>query len=209
MLAVEKARLNLQRTTVVAPFSGAVANVKIHPGMPLQAGAECLTLVDLDSLLIDIDILESEIARVHIGRQAKAFFSAFPGKGFQGRVYSINPVVDAEKKTSRATILLPNPKQMLLPGMHGTVKLDARIYRNRFLVPREAVVLRDQRPVVFIARKDVEGKWRAVWSYVEIGLQNEEYVEIQSSRFNLKEGEPVIISNHYTMVHDARIRLVE
>ncbi|MDQ7054431.1 MAG: efflux RND transporter periplasmic adaptor subunit [candidate division KSB1 bacterium] len=204
LLRVEKAQFDLQRTRAVAPFSGVIGNVQIQPGMYVSAGTECLTLVDLDSLLMDVDILESELAEVEKGQRAVAQFSAFPGETFPGRVISVNPLVDPERKTRRITVLLPNSERRLLPGMHGTVKLDARIYRNRFLVPREAVVLRDQRPVVFIARKDVEGKWRAVWSYVEIGLQNEEYVEIRSSRFNLKEGEPVIISNHYTMVHDAR-----
>ena len=70
-------------------------------------------------------------------------------------------------------------------------------------------MLRDQRPVVFIARKSTDGNLRAVWSYVDIGLKNEEYVEILSSRFDLKDGEQVVVSNHYTMIHDALIRIVE
>lgn len=209
LLAVEKARLNLQRTILIAPFSGVVGNLKIQAGQQLNAGSECFTLFDLDSLLIDIDVLESQIALVQPGRRAEARFSAFPNEVFKGRVWTVNPVVDQEKKVRRATVLLPNPKHKILPGMHASVRLDARIYPDRLLVPREAVVFRDQRPVVFIARKNQEGKLRAVWSYVELGRQNEDYVEILSSRFNLKEGEQVIISNHYTMVHDAPIRIVE
>ncbi|RME01850.1 MAG: efflux RND transporter periplasmic adaptor subunit, partial [Calditrichaeota bacterium] len=159
--------------------------------------------------LIDVEILESELAEVEQGRRATAVFSAYPGETFQGKIVAVNPLIDPERKTRRATVLLPNTRRRLLPGMHGTVKLEAKVYHNRLLVPREAVVLRDQRPVVFIARKDAEGNWRAVWSYVDLGLQNETYVEIVNSRFGLKAGEPVIVSNHYTMVHDARIRIVE
>lgn len=205
----DKAKLQFERTKLKAPFSGFVGDVKLTPGSQVTPGADCLTLVDLDNLLIDIEILESEMALVKVGRKAEATFTAFPSQKFSGRVISVNPLIDPEKKTRRATVRLPNKDHKLIPGMYSFVKLEAQIYQDRLVVPKEAIVLRDQRPVVFIARESSDGNLRAVWSYVDIGLQNEEYVEILSSRFDLKVGEQVVVSNHYTMIHDALIKIVE
>ena len=207
IIAFERAKMELERTRITAPFSGVVGDVKVEAGESIGAGKECLTLVDLSRLLIDIEVLESEIDFIKLGRKARATFTAFPGETFTGKVVAINPLIDPEKKTRRTTILLDNSDEKLIPGMYAFVKLDARIYPDRLLVPKEAVVLRDQRPVVFIARKNENGELRAVWSYVETGHQNEQFVEILSSKFNLQPGEQVVISNHYTMIHDAKLKI--
>ena len=205
----DKANLQFERTKFLAPFSGYIGDIKVVVGMQVTPGTDCLTLVDLNKLLIDIEILESEMAMVRVGRKAEAMFTAFPGEKFPGTVISVNPLIDPEKKTRKATIQLENRDHKIIPGMYSFVKLETQIYKDRLLVPKEAIVLRDQRPVVFIARKSTDGNLRAVWSYVDIGLKNEEYVEILSSRFDLKDGEQVVVSNHYTMIHDALIRIVE
>ncbi len=168
-----------------------------------------MTLIDLRSLYVDADILENEIGLVQSGSNAKVSFTAFPGESFAGSIVSINPLIDIEKKTRRVTVLIDNPANRLIAGMFATVVLDAEILEDRLLVPKEAIVLRDDRPVVFIARENENGELRAVWSYVETGKQNEEFVEIISSKFDLKPGESVVIDNHYTMIHDAKIRKVK
>lgn len=205
----QRAEHELAQTRFVAPFAGVAGDIKLVSGMQVSAGTECLTLLDLATLYIDIEILESEAPFARVGRHAVASFTAFPGERFEGKVVAVNPIIDSEKKTRRATVLIDNPKQKVIPGMFAFVKLDAEIHIGRLLVPREAVVLRDNRPVVFVARTDANGDLRAVWNYVELGLQNEEYAEILSSRFDLRAGEPVVTSNHYTMIHDALIRIVE
>ncbi|MFQ5677199.1 MAG: efflux RND transporter periplasmic adaptor subunit, partial [bacterium] len=71
-----------------------------------------------------------------------------------------------------------------------------------FLVPKEAILIRDQRKLVFIVRDGL-----AKWCYAETGLENDDFVEILSSTFGLKPGEMVITSGHYTLVHDARVKI--
>jgi HlyD family secretion protein len=211
MIGLQRAELNLSRTRLLAPFSGLVANVKINPGQPLTAGAECLTLVNLDTILIDVEILESEAPQVEMGRNAAATFAAFPNEVFKGRVVAINPLVDVEKRVRRAAVAIPNKDQRLIPGLYAQVKIESQFLTNRLIVPKEAIVLRDQRKVVFIARNEsndgVDEKWLAKWCYVETGAENEEEVEVTSSAFNLQPGEPVVVTNHFTMAHDTPVKI--
>jgi multidrug resistance efflux pump len=101
VIGLQRAELNLARTHLTAPFSGLVANLKVNLGQPLSAGAECLTLVNLDTILIDVEILESEAPQVEMGRSASATFAAFPNEIFKGKVVAINPLVDVERRVRR------------------------------------------------------------------------------------------------------------
>ncbi|MDZ7343323.1 MAG: efflux RND transporter periplasmic adaptor subunit [candidate division KSB1 bacterium] len=229
MIGLQRAELNLSRTWLTAPFAGIVANLKINLGQPLNAGAECFTLVNLDTILIDVEILESEAPQVEMGRNATATFAAFPNELFKGKVVAINPLVDVEKRVRRAVVAIANKDHRLIPGLYAQVKIESQFLTNRLIVPKEAIVLRDQRKVVFIVRSEagegdgergrvgeresgregerVRGRLLAKWCYVETGAENEEEVEILSSAFNLQPGEPVVVTNHFTMAHDTPVRV--
>jgi len=222
MIGLQRAELNLSRTRLVAPFNGIVANLKVGVGQPVNTGAECLTLVNLDTMLIEVEILESEAPQVTMGRNAAATFAAFPNEIFRGKVIAINPLVDIEKRVRRAVVAIPNKDHRLIPGLYAQVKIESQFLTNRLIVPKEAIVLRDQRKLVFIVRGEagegdsesgrvgdgVKGRMLAKWCYVETGAENEEEVEVVSSAFNLQAGEAVVVTNHFTMAHDTPV-LVE
>lgn len=199
-LALQRAELNLGYTEIRAPFSGSVADLRVKTWQQISAGHECFKLVDLSQM--EVEVLESEIGLVEKGRKAEVTFPAYPGETFQGRVISINPIVDRESKTVKVTVRLANPNRRILPGMFAYAKLETQIFKNRLLVPIEAVLTRDQRKLVFIVRDGL-----AKWCYVETGLENEEFVEILNSSFALKPGEMVITSGHYTLVHDVAVHM--
>ncbi len=201
-LALQRAELNLSYTEIRAPFSGVVADLQVETGQQISSGQECFKLVDLSQMEVAVQVLESEIGLVEQGRKAEVTFPAYPGETFHGRVTSINPVVDRESKTVKVAVRLTNPSRRILPGMFAYAKLEAQIFKDRLLVPKEAVLTRDQRKLVFIVRDGL-----AKWCYVETGLENDEFAEILNSSFDLKPGEMVITSGHYTLVHDARVRI--
>lgn len=200
-LALQRAELNLSYTEIRAPFAGVIADLQVETGQQISAGQECFKLVDLSQIEVEVQVLESEIGLVEEGRKAEVTFPAYPGETIQGRVTSINPIVDRESKTVKVTVRLANSNRRILPRMFAYAKLEAQVFKDRLLVPKEAVLTRDQRKLVFIVRDGL-----AKWCYVETGLENEEFVEILSSSFDLKPGEMVITSGHYTLVHDARVR---
>jgi hypothetical protein len=59
--------------------------------------------------------------------------------------------------------------------------------------------------LIFIIRENEEGKKLAKWSYVDTGLENEEFVEILKSNLPFQAGDLVIVSGHYTLAHDALV----
>jgi len=202
---VRVARLQLERSTVRAPFAGRVASIQIVEGQNVRAGDELLTVVDLDPIRVETEVLESEIGWLAEGRGAAVTFAAFPGEVFRGTIETINPMVDRDTRTARVTVRLPNRDGRVLPGMYARVALEARRFEDRILVPRAAILERDRRTMLFVY-EDGLAKWR----YVTTGLQNDSLIEIvrHPDTEMVRAGETVLTNGHYTLIHDARVTVV-
>lgn len=201
----ERAKLDFEATTITAPFEGFVANCDLAEGMRIQAGRNLFTLIDISSLLVDVEVLETEVGKVRIGTKAEVTVNAFQNEKFVGSVVSVNPIVDIKSKTIKVTIELKNGKPnkwkglKLRPGMFAAVKLETEILLNRLLVPKEALLTRDQRNLVFIVESNL-----AKWCYVKIGEENEQYIEIKDG---IKAGDAIIVKGHYTLAHHAKVKI--
>ncbi len=214
-IAVERAQLNLSRSQVKAPFGGRAANIKVVNGAYVRTGDELMTIVDIDPIRLEVDVLESEVGHLIPGGGAEVTFSALPGVVFTGRIATINPIVEEATRTARVTVMVPNPQGRILPGMYARVSLEAQRFANRLLVPKEAVLERDdRRTLLFVFQPDSPGSdvGIAEWRYVSLGLDNGRLVEIvenpdDPSAKLVEPGEIVLVDGHYTMTHAARVRL--
>jgi len=208
---LEKARYDLAKTRIRAPYAGRLANLDVDVGSRLRVGDSVAVVVDVSSLDVDVRVLESEIASLAPGREATVRFTALPNDSFPGRVITVNPVIDPETHLGRVTVRLRNPGSRVLPGMHATVRIAGTLYQDRISVPKEALVERSRREVVFVFEPDEPGGTvgRAKWRYVTPGLENEDRIEIVPGEGTemLKEGEIVLVGGHTTLTHDARVRL--
>ena len=114
---------------------------------------------------------------------------------------------DPEDKTCKVLIDAPNPREEIKPGMHAEVEIVSDIFENRLLVPQEAILHRGGRKLVFVYQEGL-----AKWRYVQTGLENEDYAEIlpaERQGEGVAEGEQVLIQGHFTLAHDARVRIIE
>jgi RND family efflux transporter MFP subunit len=209
---LRQAELELERATVRAPFAGRVADLEAVQGAWLTPGTELMTVVQLDPIKVEVQVLEAEVGYLQEGRRATVRFAAFPGETFQGRIESINPVVDPEQRTGRVTVLLPNADGRIKPGMYAEVSLDAESFPDRILVPRTAILERGEgtrRTMLFVYEGDEE-RGLAKWRYVQTGRESDTWVEIlPSEEGTVEPGEVVLVDGHHYLAHDTPVRLVE
>ncbi len=207
-VAVRRAQLNMDRARVGAPFTGRVANIQVSPGHRVRTGDELMTIVDLDPIKVEVQVLEREVGYLAEGRSAQVTFAAFPGETFVGTIATINPVVDRQSRTARATVTIPNSSGRILPGMYARVSLEARRFPDRILVPKDAILERDRRTMLFVYEGAARGGL-AKWNYVTTRLANDSLVEIVENPETemLEPGQVVLTDGHYTLIHDAQVRV--
>ena len=171
--------------------------------------------MDLSQIDIDAEVLHSELPLVEVGREATATFPALPGETFTGRVVSVNPLIDPETQMARVTVRLSNREARIVPGMPGNVRIAGRLLEGRKFVPKEAIVERNRRQVIFVFEPTEPGSdtGNAQWKYVTTGLENDRFIEIvpaaegDEETFVPEGGELVLIDGHATLTHDARVRI--
>lgn len=198
-IRVKAAQMNLEKTKIKAPFSGIIHDIKVSPQERVTSGRELFTLVNIDRIRVHAKVLESEIGKMKVGREVDLKFSAYPGKIFKGEVKAISPVINPQDKTCNVIIDVANPEEEIKPGMHVEVEIAAEIHKDKLLIPQDAVLVRSGRKLAFVVEEGL-----AKWRYIDVGLENEDYAEVLDG---IKEGESVIIEGHFTLAHDARVRI--
>ncbi len=176
---VQGAKVQLDYTIVRAPFAGVVIAKAAQPGeivSPLSAGGGFTrtgvgTIVDMDSLEIEVDVNESYIKRVAANQPVEAVLDAYPDWTIPGHVIAIIPTADRSKATVKVRVALDQKDARIVPDMGVRVSFleEARATADGappppprgVLVPVGSVVQRGGKAVVF-AVEDGLARERAV-----------------------------------------------
>ena len=199
----ERARLNLERTVIRAPFDGIVSELRLTVGQLLSLGGTVCTLVDNVALEAELGVLESDVGGLERGRPALLMVPALD-ETLRVKVDVINPSIEPQSRTCRVLLRVRNTDGRLQPGMFVRAAIAGKIYPDKLMVPNEAILTRDGRPLVF----KVEGD-QAKWVYVQLGLRNDRFAEVESVLQGgpLDEGTLVVVSDHLTLTHDAKVKV--
>ncbi len=210
---LEKAKLDRERAAVTAPFDGVVDQVNVSTGERLSAGQDIATIVDMTHLRVTAQVLEHDLPFVQVGGIALITTPAQGGTAIHGRILSILPLVDTVARAGRVEVGLSagyvgaaRARPVLRPGMYTDVRLEAARLPDRILVPARAVIERDGRPLVFVAKGG-----RAQWVYIlpgrSNGLDTEVLPDSSTGQIPVGVGDTVLVEGHLTLTHDAPIRV--
>ena len=165
-----QARVNFDYTVVRAPFSGVVTTKDAQVGeiiSPLSAGGGFTrtgvgTIVDMDSLEVDVDVNEAYIGRVKPEMPAEAVLDAYPDWKIPAHVIAIVPTADRGKATIKVRVALEKKDARIVPEMGVRVSFleqqakhdSANPLPKGVLVPAKAIVQRDGHSVMFVVEDD-------------------------------------------------------
>jgi RND family efflux transporter MFP subunit len=162
--SVRVAEVALDDTVIRAPFGGVVVNKAAQPGemiSPISAGGGFTrtgigTIVDMDSLEVQVDVNEAFIGRVAAGQPVEATLNAYPDWKIPGSVIAIIPTADRSKATVKVRIALQAKDPRIVPDMGARVAFlesqpdTSAPARTGVLVPADAVRAEDGGSVVFV-----------------------------------------------------------
>ncbi len=181
-----------EQTRITAPISGRLTWLTREvDGAKLTAGTELAEVMDFSRVLADLELPGGDIARVTEGMKVKVSNYAYPDQVFEGTVRYISPTIQAQSRTFRVEVLLENREGLVRPGMFVKADIVTRAREDALVVPRHAVVVRNNRPSVFVVSRQ-KAEMRAVVT----GLEDEERVEILSG---IEAGERVVVQGYETL----------
>jgi cobalt-zinc-cadmium efflux system membrane fusion protein len=144
---------------VPAPIAGVVTERTANTGLNVETTTKLFTVVDLSTVWVVADAYEQDFPRVNVGMPAIVTTKAFPDAAITGRVSYIDPRVNAETRTAKVRVELPNPRQQLRLGMFAEVSVGPGGGGTVPLIPRTAVQNVGNRTVVYVADSKQPGRF--------------------------------------------------
>jgi RND family efflux transporter MFP subunit len=212
---VQVAEANLENTNVRAPFDGTVLRKDAEVGeivAPSTGGGGGLTrtaivtMADLATLEVEVDVNEAYIAQVRNGEPARITLDAYPDTSFAGRVRQVVPTADREKATVQVKVSILDRDPRILPEMGAKVEFvpdetsaSAATAPHRVTVAKDAIVGSGTSTRVWIVEKD-----KVMSRAVTIGRTRGEDVEVVAG---LTGGEVVVVRPPANLAEGAKVRI--
>lgn len=156
---VKLAQVNVGYTVIRAPFAGVVTVKDAEVGQIVSpytvGGGGIATVVDMNSLEVDVDVNETYISRVKPDMPVQAVLDAYPDWKIPAHVIAIIPSADKSKATVKVRIALDQKDPRIIPQMGVRVSFLEKKDADRkplpgVLVPKSAIVQRGGKDVVFV-----------------------------------------------------------
>jgi RND family efflux transporter MFP subunit len=199
--ALQETRAIRKTLTLYAPISGIVTHRDVMAGDFVKAGMNLVKIAALDPIWVMGSIYEDEIPMVKKGMKASVVFDSLPGESFDGTVDYVYPYVEGKSRTARLRIILPNPRDRILPQMYGTVSVQVKMADKAVQVPANAVIRASSTDnVVFIAL----GEGRFAGRKVVLGPEGDDGKVMVKA--GLEAGERVVTSAQFLLDSESQLK---
>jgi Cu(I)/Ag(I) efflux system membrane fusion protein len=187
--------------TISAPIGGVIQTLDVRAGMSLGAGMSLARINGFDPVWLEAAIPEAQAGRVAPGNRVSASLSAYPGQRLTGKVIAVLPEANAESRTLRVRVELPNADGRLKAGMFAQISLAMTADAPVLQVPSEAVIRTGTRDVLLLALEG--GRFQPV--EVRLGSEANGKVAVLDG---VSEGQSIVASGQFLIDSEASLKSV-
>ena len=186
---------------IFSPVSGVVVekmNQSLE-GMKVTPGMNVYRIADLSTVWAEIEVFEHQIQFLRLGQTAQIAVDAFPGRRWSGKIIYIDPSVNAQTRTLKAHVEIPNADRKLRPGMYANIAIRVPTVSGALKVPEEAILRTGERSVVIVAKGQGVFEPREI----RLGATGGGYREV---RQGLSADEIVVISSQFLIDSESSMK---
>jgi membrane fusion protein (multidrug efflux system) len=196
------ARLNLEYTTVTAPFAGRVTRRLVNLGDNINSGTPLFAVADFDPLLARVHVPSREFRKLSIDQKVELVLDS-TGERIEGRITLISPIIDPTSGTIKLTVEVPDYPQGTRPGDFASVRIVTEMRPSALLVPRTAVLNDRGENVVYavVAGEPPTAERRVV----ETGFTDDEHTQIISG---LAAGAQVVVKGQRSLKPGSKLKIL-
>jgi len=193
---LEQSRKVERLVDVRSPLDGYVIELNVRHGMHVKPELMIMSIADLSSVWVEVDVFEQQIGWVETGQPAEMRLPFDPGRVWRGEVDYVYPTIRPETRSARVRLVFDNSDLALKPNMYAGVDLAVAPRRGVLAVPARAVIRTGDRDRVILALG--EGRFRP--AEVVTGIETGGRVEIVKG---VAEGERVVVSAQFLIDSEA------
>lgn len=198
---LQMAQSNVDKSKIVAPFSGRLGNRKVSQGQYVTPGQSLVELVDRQHLKISYAVSETYLANLHIGQEVEFTTSAYPEHKFDAKVTYVAPTINIDDRTIILQAEVENQDNLLTPGLFVKVSQILGIAQGVLSIPTQSLVATIDGNKVF---KVEDGSVREV--AVEVGTRNNQFIQITKG---LQQGDKIVVQGQHKLKDGAAIKIVD
>lgn len=212
---VQAAEVALENTYIRAPFDGTVLTKNAEVGEIVApfggsttSKTAVVTIADMNSLLVEADVSESNIERIQLNQDCEITLDAYPEKNYSAYVYKVVPTADRSKATVLVKVGFKNYDSRVLPEMSAKVSfftqpVDTSIVNQKpiLVIPSSSVRKENNKNIVFTISDN-----KAVKNEIEIGQTLGSYYEVLSG---LQSGQKIISELNEKIKDGVKVKLQE
>lgn len=132
-------RQELADLTIRTPYTGYIASRSVNLGQTVSAGGTIAEVDNVATTYFEPTIAETDFQNVRQGQPVAVHVDAYGGRTFHGVVAAIYPSASATARQFSIRVTVPNPGDMLRPGMYARGAITTEVHRNVVLVPLTAL----------------------------------------------------------------------
>lgn len=196
------ARLNLEYTTVAAPFAGRVTRRLVNVGDNVSVGTPLFAVGDFDPLLARVHVPSREFRKLSVDQRVELVLDS-NSQRVEGRITLVSPVIDPTSGTIKLTVEVPDYPAGTRPGDFASVRIVTELRPDALLVPRSAVLNDHGENVVYaVTAGEPPTADRRV---VETGFTDEEHTQIVSG---LAAGDQVVVKGQRSLKPGTKLNIL-
>ena len=153
------AERDLRETTIKSPINGSLAERLVDVGTSVNPQMKVASVVDTSQIRIRIGVSEKQIHKIRKGQNVTVSVDAFPGRDYQGTVFTAGMKANETSLTFPVEVSLTNNREPLLkPGMVARLKIQTGKHTQVVSIPQSAILTETDTTFVFVAQDGIARK---------------------------------------------------
>ncbi len=200
--SVQTARLQLEKTRIVAPIDGVIVDLPYYTqGTQIETGKTIAKVMDYQVMYMDVQLPEKYISVIKPGQLVKLTNYTIPEDTIVGNITQLSPAINADTRTFKGNISINNPNLLLRPGMFVKADIITSHKDSVIVIPKSIILSRQRGKTVFIIDRGV-----AAERIIETGLENLTEVEVTRG---LVKNERVVTSGFETLSNRSKVKIIK
>ncbi|MHA7864819.1 efflux RND transporter periplasmic adaptor subunit [Flagellimonas marinaquae] len=205
--AVKQLESQVGKSSIRAPFSGIVDNIIKDQGTVVSPGpgSEVFRIVNLSDMYIDVEVPESHLPNVTVGKEAEVYFPVL-GESITTQVRQTGNFINPSNRSFSVEIPVPNKNGKVKPNLTAKVKINDYTNENAILIPQSVVSENAEGEQYVYLISEENGEVMAKKSIITPGKTQGDYLEVLEG---ISSGSQVIVEGARRVRDGQKVQVID